>query len=611
MNHIAIPVDQLAHSPIHVPFVCNKEFSYDDQGFLTYPYRVGIDLSKLEASDNLAADSLAPFIQAWLWFGLLGEVLYVGSREDRKQKIASWQEFVTVHPDGSRWICTDSLVEAVFAFRDRKAVPGRFLDLHTSRVDRCLEVAASAVDRIVSSGSFRRHLSPERDFERLPTVFKVLLSVQILIETLDTAFTYLNPHRLTYSAWRSFRNRGHVRLVDDFFRGPNKPDRCDIQLPVEWRLAYFVGFLTPLSVVEEKLLTTAKAPTHVSEPCRCDSIEVAADLIAPIWQRGNIPIFELKRYSDTQRSLSLAERPITGGSQFVAVSHVRRGGLGNWSCNALPYCQLSRIQQLANRVTYWNEFSSSAVPFWIDTLGLPLSGELKRLSLTQLHRIYRSATAVLVIDPSLISRRVSGLEDALIRIRYSLWMQRLWTIQEGALGKQLWFAFANQTLCLQTVLSDYEAKYPFPLLTRMNLWSLPFEAKFLESILACVDQDLKVVKDTAAANRSGENHVNEDQKIAIRRALRFGYLAFPSFRYFRTQEDLAQIMTVLHAVFQVYFDVTANALKTCTNRSYSAIVGDLHRFLGLLQQPTISNVWTGYYDSSIPEGLCTSEVHAE
>jgi len=92
MNHIPIPlvgpqfqifIDSLAHPQWQVPFLSSQRWTYDDQGFLTFPERAAVDTSQLLAKDcnHLLLEELAPFLQEWLWFGLLGETIgIVGSR---------------------------------------------------------------------------------------------------------------------------------------------------------------------------------------------------------------------------------------------------------------------------------------------------------------------------------------------------------------------------------------------------------------------------------------------------------------------------------------------------------------------------------------------------
>src|SRR5438046_415828 len=108
MDHLPLPIDDLAHLPVEVPFLCNERFTYDDLGFLTYPRRAGVDIEQLrgEKLDLLALHNAAPFLQTWLWFGLLGETLQIGSRETRQQKITNMKSFTSYDREGRLIVST-------------------------------------------------------------------------------------------------------------------------------------------------------------------------------------------------------------------------------------------------------------------------------------------------------------------------------------------------------------------------------------------------------------------------------------------------------------------------------------------------------------------------
>jgi hypothetical protein len=104
--------------------------------------------------------------------------------------------------------------------------------------------------------------------------------------------------------------------------------------------------------------------------------------------------------------------------------------------------------------------------FWIDTMCCPVVPdiqesdspirrerqrkrlELKNKSLAKLKQVYEEATHVLVIDSYLEAVKSEDLMDLeiLMRIFASGWTRRLWTLQEGALAKQLWFQFADSAV---------------------------------------------------------------------------------------------------------------------------------------------------------------------
>lgn len=122
-------------------------------------------------------------------------------------------------------------------------------------------------------------------------------------------------------------------------------------------------------------------------------------------------------------------------------------GLGNRDANALPSCQLLRLQSLANDL-YGNP--NQPIPFWLDTLCVPLEEEYKRRAIGNMFNVYQQAEYVLVLDSAILSNQVETTDpfQLLISVRTSNWVRRLWTFQEGAIARSLQFQFADIALTL-------------------------------------------------------------------------------------------------------------------------------------------------------------------
>lgn len=132
---------------------------------------------------------------------------------------------------------------------------------------------------------------------------------------------------------------------------------------------------------------------------------------------------------------------------YVAISHVWSDGKGNPHRNLLPLCQLQRLQDRANAL-YPSE--RHPVPFWMDTLCVPVGKEfwpVRNRALNRMKSTYKSAEKILVFDTSLeIVDSSVAAEEALLRIRYSPWSSRLWTMQEGRLGLNVYFQFRDKSM---------------------------------------------------------------------------------------------------------------------------------------------------------------------
>ncbi|KAL8665149.1 MAG: hypothetical protein Q9168_007765 [Polycauliona sp. 1 TL-2023] len=90
------------------------------------------------------------------------------------------------------------------------------------------------------------------------------------------------------------------------------------------------------------------------------------------------------------------------------------------------------------------------VPFWIDSLCVPLQDPPRGLAINSMRRTYKEADKVLVLD-SAITRRLSDSMSALemvARLRTSSWVRRLWTFHEAYLARALHYQFKDTAITL-------------------------------------------------------------------------------------------------------------------------------------------------------------------
>ena len=152
------------------------------------------------------------------------------------------------------------------------------------------------------------------------------------------------------------------------------------------------------------------------------------------------------------------QRDAEEGHGYVAISHVWSDGLGNPSRNALPMCQVMRLQK---HVDALDVSTKKPTPFWIDTLCIPHQSEYRRKAIGQMHWIYDKAKMILVLDASLYEVPASYLgsrpEDLLTRILICPWGRRLWTFQEGQSTTEVGFQFSGAALDLLEILGRIAA----------------------------------------------------------------------------------------------------------------------------------------------------------
>ncbi|KAK4078575.1 uncharacterized protein Triagg1_2906 [Trichoderma aggressivum f. europaeum] len=568
MDHLPLPMDDFTHAPLEVPYLCNDRFRYDDHGFLTYPQRAGLDLEKIIERGLVDVDTLAPALQAWLWFGLVGEILGIGSRTHATQRIANYRVFVTENPEGSNVISTTILPRLIKKAGERNKSL-RSDGFYSQRYYACLRVATNSINRLLSSEMCRKYLKWGHQSAHLPVLFRVILSIQILIESLQAAESVLLPESWHSLSPPTMECSSH-ELVDRLLIEAGWCQYEAGRLPGSIRLRYYLGFLHPrdsdpaqssgrhLSCTRDACIQAPQSihdqkmkPNHVTKDCKC-CMETIRDLpLAELIKAGGNPLLRFAQVDGTARKLELLETNGKNKIPFVAISHVRHAGLGNDYAHSLPYCQLSRIQTVVDQIHPHSGDVTASTPFWLDTMCIPLDDRVHTTSLKRIREIFKYASRVLVIDQALCSHAIGSPEDALIQIRYSLWKRRLWTLQEGFVvsASNLIFCFANALFSLRDLVDRYEDKLavPFPLLKSARFVGFRV-LPHLQTTLDVLDDDIKRLAEMP------QSLVGHLEKMKLRRILRLGYLASDDFMYFREDLETQQIQKLLSLLGDLYLD---------------------------------------------------------
>ncbi|KAI0770620.1 hypothetical protein C8Q74DRAFT_1202368, partial [Fomes fomentarius] len=171
----------------------------------------------------------------------------------------------------------------------------------------------------------------------------------------------------------------------------------------------------------------------------CPSLSPSLPGISELLSSGHIPVLT---YSGSSLMIHRAE-----DCPYVAVSHVWVDGLGSTTEGGLPTCQVARISAIV----------SELIPggaFWIDSLCVPGSDrELRKSAIRLMAQTYRGANAVVVLDAQLrqLSARSTPMKEITVRIALSAWMQRIWTVQEGMLARELYFELSDELFDLKRV----------------------------------------------------------------------------------------------------------------------------------------------------------------
>ncbi|KAK5113420.1 hypothetical protein LTR85_010848 [Meristemomyces frigidus] len=185
---------------------------------------------------------------------------------------------------------------------------------------------------------------------------------------------------------------------------------------------------------------------HTNADCKCDLVSVNPESIANVLRSGHLPLLKISR--DSSGGAIFSARSYVRGEDFVALSHVWAEGLGNPHDNALHACELERLFRLTSSI--YTDVPD--LPIWIDSICVPVRPkDLHQLAMAKMREPYRLASCVLVLDAYLLGVHSSKIDspEMFARIMCSTWMQRLWTLQEGRLAREVYFQFADRAVSLR------------------------------------------------------------------------------------------------------------------------------------------------------------------
>ncbi|OCL05977.1 hypothetical protein AOQ84DRAFT_412145 [Glonium stellatum] len=474
MDHIPTPLDSLPSIEIPVSTIV----PYDFQGFVTFPSRHGFG-SERPLGEEQSANETASLMQSWLYFGLLaeffGEPMNVGEFACKSRE-----------PCTQTLLCSAPLNRLMKSYSPDKA-----------RQQLLLQEACEKLRIFVNSPHYRT--SP---------VLEIELSIRVLIHALGNyadcpansqTMHPLIENRLLESGWCPSQvveiGRYENEVVAYYLCRLRRPNPYNvshhgcskIQCIANNISGHYQNRHTHRSNPRVDEGHLALNSTVVNEPSRsndeeskpCRFVHVNIQAVQKIIEKGGVPLISIETLSSG--GLELRVRAATARDRYIAISHVWSDGLGNPALNALPRCQLERLDfyfrnlphpsstSTMSNFSHVHSFASISVDlarmsfifrrksrptlFWMDTLCIPVGDdakaqELKNRAINQMAFIYSMASQVLILDSALQLSRIGGLQksELLARINYSGWMGRCWTLQEGALTPFCYFQCADGAL---------------------------------------------------------------------------------------------------------------------------------------------------------------------
>jgi hypothetical protein len=462
MDHLAA-VSRRSESVPYLGMSGRNPYVYDNTGFYAFPDRHGGSTQALLHGNNiipLERASLESFLQAWLYFGLLGEF-------STQEATVPLRKFYT-YEAGLPILRTTFLLEYLENWRNSMLQLPEF-----ARKARQMKIALVLKDaKTMVTGRIATATQPPWAIDAL-----LATSFMVLGETLTWAVEQLEkncgprifgwtgihtdawgPSSLVFDRLRAQRwcpysismlqgllkhNVSGLYFASTYPTSPDQRDGRDhAQCTSEACIANRMDF------IEYRM-------RHVDPSCICTYIGANQEAVIAVLEEDLIPLVYLTG-SPEQQTATLQVEPYKPGMRFVVVSHVWADGLGNPRGNGMVACQLSRLRELAGKLL---DFAGGPVFFWIDTLLIPIESRAHRaIAIRQMHEVYANAYKTIVLDADLMTLRVGGGDYIEIAMRITIcgWMQRLWTLQEGVMSRSIYFLFEDG---LQDI-EDLDLNYP-------------------------------------------------------------------------------------------------------------------------------------------------------
>lgn len=442
MDHIQLPTG-FTGTRVVVPLL-TPVIPYDDLGLKEFARRKGF-WKNGRLDEQKTPRELACFVQSWLYFGFLSEVLGYATSP------GSFMDASYVDPHLPR-LCSASLPDLLDEWQ---------MTLRGLGVTAC-DRALSAVHKIVED-AIQASLVCDLFIPSVPSDLEqygqVMLSIKLLIITIIHLYNGLAPEipfmytddRLFPLASPETRPSAAARLLLSHMRNGNICPQAARRMCTSYNFmtAYYLTHLprhrttvhsacSKTACEAYKIDQTSYRTAHAEPGCSCHMKPIDVTQVSAFIKDGKTPLIriEVERSGD----VILHVKGVSAGSigSYIALSHVWHDGLGNPEANSLPLCQLLRLHKMTT--PSWSRTSDW---FWLDTLCVPVGSdheEGKRLAISSMASVYQDAAVVLVVDAEIekLARSLNGREF-IAYILSSVWNSRCWTYQEAVLGRKLVF----------------------------------------------------------------------------------------------------------------------------------------------------------------------------
>ncbi|EGX96191.1 HET domain protein [Cordyceps militaris CM01] len=489
-----------------------------DNGLLTLPLQ--------RVFDAIPAAKLQPFVQTWLWFGLLAELLSLNELEDgtrlvsldqaRDEMAALYREFSKDGENG-RLLTGVAILEKSDIFAQRVRLGGD-LAPRLRYIHRCLTRSVLIINNSSSQLDYAIRYS--------------MAGLGELFMTSIYAGSHLVTPRIVLpaSAFNWFRD--YLKAGNDLEKRMLSVGWCPSEIEKLRSLfqgvasLHYVTRLRPRTKPGDHVHCTSYAcrafqidisqykPSHVSPECHCDDVHVdEAELGQILRETDSYPVLKIDTGSDGTGPASIKMETYKQGVNYVALSHVWADGLGNPRVNAVPNCQVVRIANAVaglNRTMNTGDGSQSEYRIWLDTICCPVELSGKAIALERISDVYKNSSHVLILDSSLTCLNTTTCDVAEMLLRSfscSAWMRRLWTLQEAILPGSLCIQFEDKAVSASDLMRD--------------LYLAGINDMRLLRIWHDLLNEFNYIQNFDTASRSLEDTYFKPQLVALQRSIHF------------------------------------------------------------------------------------------
>lgn len=490
--------------------------------FEEYPRRCKFGSAK-DLNLNRDEVDVAAFMQSWLFYGILKEIL--NDKDERGKIIDPWLDRL----GGTVDIQIDASLEEHLLGQTKK------------RLEACRNLLRK-VERYWNQFD-------EKPVTSDSVLALTCLSVRLL---LDHLWTLLDVHKSRTSPadeqrFRPFSAKGHSSCAELLLQRIQEGGRCpwrakSAHSQLDCTALYFLSSLRSLQPNDRHTACSADKDIcepsikafeaiHTQEGCQCPRVfplQTKVEEINEIIDAGHYPLISMHHNATGQIELRVVKSSLN--AKYTAISHV-------WSDGELGYdensgdqacyqeCQLKSLGQMLGALerlpssrpsqfncitSMWQRWRPSKEKlFWLDSLCIPTESRRRRLQISRMGFIYSKAHEVLVLDKELknidsvaMERIPADLPEAsgdhlfvdqpipvhapaydrvltiLGHITCSTWMGRAWTLQEGILSKDSVFQLRDcsvrlKSLSLMNYIVDPTYLYPrYPVRLQAIIMSL-------------------------------------------------------------------------------------------------------------------------------------------